>query len=110
MSLFNGRIVMIYFCDAPEQPLFTGVTVTVLLTGAAVKFFPVNEGTFPEPDAASPIDGLEFVQVKFTPVGVPLGSYNGSNDPSYTVVSDRDVPMDGTGTIDTASVTGPVEH
>ncbi len=51
----------------PGQPLAVGVTVTVAVTGFAVLFVPVNDGVFPIPLAASPIEGVEFVQVKVVP-------------------------------------------
>jgi hypothetical protein len=40
-----------------------GVTVMVAVTGAFVRFVAGNEGISPEPEAASPIEGTEFVQL-----------------------------------------------
>ena len=48
-----------------------GVTVTVAVTGFAVLFVPVNDGVFPVPLAASPIEGVEFAHAKVVP-GVVL--------------------------------------
>jgi len=62
-----GFTVIVYETGTPEQPLAVGVTVTVAVTGSAVLFVPENEGVFPVPLAARPIDGSEFVQVKVVP-------------------------------------------
>jgi hypothetical protein len=40
-----------------------GVTVIVAMTGAFVMLVAEKEGIFPEPEAASPMEGLEFVQL-----------------------------------------------
>ncbi len=51
----------------PEQAPADGVTMIVDRIGAEVVFDTVNEGIFPLPLAANPIEGLLFVQLKFVP-------------------------------------------
>ena len=46
----------------PAQPLALGVTVKCTLTWFAVVFTAVNDAMLPAPLAASPIDGVSFVQ------------------------------------------------
>ena len=45
-----------------------GVTLMVATIGVAVKFTATNDGIFPEPEAANPIPGVEFVQLYWVPV------------------------------------------
>lgn len=53
-------------------PPYTGVTVMVDVTGAPVVFEALNEGIFPVPLAAKPMDVLLFVQLKLVPGTLPL--------------------------------------
>ena len=55
----------------PAQPFAVGVMVIVPKIGAVVVFVAVNEGTFPLPLAAKPIDVLLFAHVKVVPVTGP---------------------------------------
>ena len=59
---------MVKLCEGPGQPLADGVTVIVAVTGALVRLTAVNEGRFPLPLAARPIEGLLFVQLKLAPL------------------------------------------
>ena len=59
----DGLTVIVNVSGVPEQPLALGVTVIVLVIGLLVVFVAVKDGMFPVPDAASPTDVLEFVQV-----------------------------------------------
>jgi hypothetical protein len=58
-----GFTVMVNVFAAPVQPFAVGVTVIVAVTGALVVFTPLNEGIFPVPLAARPMDGVLFVQL-----------------------------------------------
>ena len=66
-----GFTAIVYETGTPEQPLADGVIVIVDVTGSTVLFVPENDGVFPVPLAASPIDGSVFVQLKEVP-GVVL--------------------------------------
>jgi hypothetical protein len=75
--LFNGTVVVgvgftviVKDTGAPVQPDNVGVTVTVDVTGAVVELVAVKAPILPEPEAASPMEGSEFVQVKVAPAGV----------------------------------------
>ena len=54
------------------HPFAEGETVIVATTGALVVLIAVNEGIFPVPLAARPIDVLLFVQLKTVPLTAPL--------------------------------------
>jgi hypothetical protein len=58
---------MVKIKGTPGQLVADGVTVIEATTGAEPAFVAVNEGIFPEPLAASPIDGSLFVHVKVVP-------------------------------------------
>jgi hypothetical protein len=62
-----GLTVMVNVIAVPTQltALFVnvGVTVIVATTGDVVAFVAVNEGIFPVPLAAIPIEGVLFVQL-----------------------------------------------
>ncbi len=62
-----GFTVIVYAFGVPGQPLALGVTVILAVTGSAELFVAENEGVFPVPLAARPIEGVEFVQVKVVP-------------------------------------------
>ena len=48
-----------------------GVTVIVAMTGAVLVLVAVNDGIFPEPLAANPIDGVLFTQLKIILLPAP---------------------------------------
>ena len=54
---------MVNVCAVPVQPLAVGVTVIVAVTGDEVTLIAVNDPMFPVPEAASPMEGVEFVQL-----------------------------------------------
>ena len=58
---------MVMLCALPKHvnpPLvYCGVTVTVATIGFGLIFDAVKEEIFPEPFAARPIPGFEFIQV-----------------------------------------------
>ena len=67
-----GFTVMVKLISGPVQltPLLvnTGVTVMVATTGAVPLLIAVNDAMLPLPDAARPIVGTLFVQLKVVPV------------------------------------------
>jgi hypothetical protein len=64
-----------------------GVMVMVAVTSVLPGFTAVNDGIFPVPDAAKPIEGLEFVQLTVTPVaGTVMIVFTGITAPSFTVM------------------------
>jgi hypothetical protein len=71
----------------PAQPLIVGVTVIVPLITSLPLFTAVKDGIFPDPEPASPMAVLLFVQLKLTPAGVPVRTFVGMIVPSFTVVS-----------------------
>src|SRR6185295_19520267 len=64
----------------------TGVAVIIPTMSWLLLFVATKDGTVPEPDAPTPIDGLEFVQLVTAPALV-IKLYDGMNVPSYTAVS-----------------------
>ena len=64
----------------------TGVAVIVPTTSWSPLFVATKEGTVSAPDAPTPIDGFEFVQLVTAP-GLVMKLYDGINVPSYTAVS-----------------------
>ena len=58
LSAGVGLTVIVNVCWAPAQPSNEGVTVIVAVTGAVPLLVAVNDGMFPEPLAARPIDGV----------------------------------------------------
>ena len=62
---------MVNVCGVPLQPAADGVTDIVAVTGALVKLMAVKAGIFPLPEAAKPIVGLLFVQLKVVPLTAP---------------------------------------
>ena len=63
---------MVKFCVTPLQPLISGVTVTVAVTGVVPLLKAVKVGIDPDPLVASPIDAVLFVQLNIVPVIVPV--------------------------------------
>ena len=64
----------------------TGVAVIVPTMSASLLFVATKDGTVPAPDAPTPMDGLELVQLVTAP-GLVIKLYDGINVPSYTAVS-----------------------
>jgi hypothetical protein len=62
-----GFTVYVYVVGAPLHPLALGVIVIVDVTGLAVVLIALNDEIFPVPEAARPMDELEFVQVNVVP-------------------------------------------
>lgn len=50
-------------CTGPGQPAAVGVTAITAVAVTVPVLTDVKAAMLPEPDAANPIDGLEFVQV-----------------------------------------------
>ena len=92
VTLGPGFTVIVYVFGVPGQPLALGVTVMVAVTGSAELFVAENEGVFPVPLAARPIEGVEFVHVKVVP-GVVL-----VNAEAATVIALQTVMFAGTTT------------
>lgn len=67
-----GLTVIVNVCEAPVQPLATGVTVMVATCGVIPPLVAVNDAMFPLPNAARPILVLSFVQLKVVPLTPPL--------------------------------------
>jgi hypothetical protein len=68
------------------HPFAIGVTVIVPEIGAFVVFVVVNEGTFPLPLAARPIDVLLFVHVNVVPATGPESGVTGTITPVQEVL------------------------
>jgi hypothetical protein len=62
-----GLIVIVNVIGVPAHPFAEGVTVIVATIGIVPAFVAMNEGIFPIPLAASPIEGSLFVQVNVVP-------------------------------------------
>ena len=59
-----GLTVIVNVLGVPVHPLgVVGVTVIVAVIGDVVAFVVVNEGIFPVPLTAKPIDGVLFTQL-----------------------------------------------
>ena len=67
-----GLTVIVNVIDGPLQPLATGVTVIVAVTGALVVFVAVKAAILPVPDAARPMLVLLFVQLNVVPPTAPV--------------------------------------
>ena len=67
-----GLTAMVKVLDAPVQPFSIGVTVIVDMLVTAPLFCALNAGMLPLPVAASPMDGLLLVQMKFVPGILPI--------------------------------------
>ena len=63
---------MVKLLEGPVHPFDEGVTVMVAVTGEVPLLTALKEGMFPVPDAASPIPGALFVQLKEVPLTGPL--------------------------------------
>jgi hypothetical protein len=57
--------------DVPEHPLAAGIMVMVAVIGPVVPLDAVKPGISPLPEAANPMDGSLFVQLKVVPVTGP---------------------------------------
>ena len=62
---------MVNVVGVPVHPFAIGVTEIVAVISEVVAFVAVNEGTLPEPLAASPIAVLLFAQVNVVPLTGP---------------------------------------
>ena len=82
VTVADGLTVTVKVVGVPVHPFAVGVTVIVAVMGAVVAFEAVNEGTFPEPFAASPIAVLLFVQVNVVPVTGPDKVVSGASTPA----------------------------
>ena len=58
-----GFTVIEKLLTGPVQPLASGVTDSIAVTGAEVEFVAVKEAIFPVPEVARPIEDAVFVQV-----------------------------------------------
>src|SRR5262245_13114909 len=71
-----GLTVIVNVVEAPVQVapalVYDGVTTIVAVTGAMPAFVATNDGIFPDPDAANPIEGVLFVQLNTVPGTEPL--------------------------------------
>ena len=82
MTVDVGLTVTVNVVGAPVHPFADGVTVIVAEIGDVVAFTVVNEGTLPEPLAASPIAMLLFVQVNVVPLTGPDTFVTGAVTPA----------------------------
>ena len=57
----SGLTVMLKLLALPAQPLATGVTVILAVTGTPLILLAMKEGILPVPLAERPMDGLSFV-------------------------------------------------
>ena len=72
LTVAVGLTVMVKDNGVPIHPLADGVTVIVATTGVVPALVAVKEGTFPDPLAARPMEGVLFTQVKVVPdTGLP---------------------------------------
>lgn len=82
-----GFTVIVKDCTDPGQLTLllpnTGVILMVAVIGFAVLFTATNEGILPDPEAANPIPGVEFVQLY--PVPVPTSGMALLVAPLHTV-------------------------
>jgi len=72
----TGFTVIKNDCEVPKHftPLlvYSGITVTVAVTGEVLELTAVNAGMFPTPDPPRPIEGVLFVQLKTVPGTAPV--------------------------------------
>jgi hypothetical protein len=76
--------VIVKLFEAPVQPLADGVTTMFDTVGALELFSAVKDGIFPEPEPASPVVVLLFVQANAVPVTVPVKITAVVGDPLQT--------------------------
>lgn len=88
----------------PTQLFKVGVSVIVPLFGVVPGFKPVNEGIFPVPLAANPIEGLLFDQVNVAPTGVDTNAGTLTLSPVHSSIGRTAV---ATGIGDTVMVAEP---
>jgi hypothetical protein len=67
-----GFTVMVNNNGVPKHPSATGTTVIVATIGPLPALVAVNEGTFPMPFAASPMDGVVLTHAKAVPAIGPV--------------------------------------
>ena len=106
----TGEIFIVNEVLLPEQPLKTGVTVTVPEMFVCVPFgYAIHDGMFPVPLAASPIAVLVFAQLNAEPGGELVKLFIVICWPGQTVILLSWVTA-GVGYIVTVNViTGPVQ-
>jgi len=73
---------MVNVVGVPAHPFAIGVTVMVAVIGEVAPLTVVNEGTLPEPLAASPIAVLLFVHVNVVPLTGPDKFVAGATTPA----------------------------
>ena len=86
------------------HPLRTDVTVIVAVTATVVPLTAVKDGWVPEPLAARPIAGLEFVHVKVAPLGELLNVAEGTIAPGHTTTLVGTVATGSGLTVNTAAL------
>ncbi len=67
-----GFTVIMKYLIIPSQPFVEGVTDIFADIGALLLLTAVKTGRFPVPEAASPMDGRSFVQLKTAPAALPV--------------------------------------
>ena len=82
MTVPVGLTVIVNVVGIPIHPFAVGVTVIVAVIGKVVAFVAMNEGTLPEPLAASPMAVLPFVQVNVVPLTGPDRLVTGTATPA----------------------------
>ena len=60
--LGNGLTVILYIAADPAHPLSVGVTFNSETSALLPEFVAVKPGTFAVPEAANPVNVVEFVQ------------------------------------------------
>ena len=72
LTVVVGLTVIVNENVGPVQPFAEGVTVIVATIGAVPALVATNDGIFPVPLGASPIEGALFVQAKDVPATGPV--------------------------------------
>ena len=84
-----GLTVIVNVIGVPVQVtpalVYTGVTVTVAVTGEDVLLIAVNDAIFPDPDADNPIDGSLLSQLYTVPATGPVIAIAAVVAPEHTV-------------------------
>jgi hypothetical protein len=82
LTVASGLTVMVNVVGVPAHPFAVGITVIVAVIGEVAALTVVNEGTLPEPLAASPIAVLLFVHVNVVPLTGPDKFVAGATTPA----------------------------
>ncbi len=104
-----GLTVMLKEEGVPGHPLAVGVTETVAVTGNNVLLVAVNEGMFPVPLEARPIDASELIQSNVVPCVMLVKFDAAIAAPLQTTVSDGTITF-GPGLILIVNETGIPKH